>query len=161
MMGCTDFSPALLDDLTARAERSPRRRAHRNVHATYADPVQRLFNAVCVDSYIRPHRHLLDPKHELLMAVRGRFGLILFNDDGGVTGTLVLSASGNGSPAAELAPEQWHTAVALEPGSILFEIKPGPFDPLLAKEPAPWSPEEATPEAAAYHARLRSIVPSF
>jgi cupin fold WbuC family metalloprotein len=159
MAGCTDFSAAMLEDLIGRAECSPRRRVHHNIHASYGDPVQRLFNAVCEDSYIRPHRHLLDPKQELLIAIRGRFGLLLFDDGGNVTGTSILGATGCVSPAVEIMPAQWHTILALEPRSVLLEVKAGPFDPSLAKEPAPWSPEEGAPEAAIYHAQLRAALP--
>jgi cupin fold WbuC family metalloprotein len=159
MSGHTDFSAALLDYLVGCAERSPRRRVHHNVHASYDEPVQRLFNAICEDSYIRPHRHLLDPKQELLISVRGRFGLLLFDDEGSVTGASIIGAAGCASPAAEIMPAQWHTVLALEPRSVLLEIKAGPFDPSRAKELAPWSPEEGAAEAAIYHARLRAALP--
>ena len=36
----------------------------------------------------------------------------------------------------------------IEPDSIAFEIKPGPYDAKLDKEFAPWSPREDAPEAA-------------
>jgi cupin fold WbuC family metalloprotein len=83
-MKVVDMSSAMLDRLTTRAESSPRRRQHHNLHATHADPVQRLFNAVDVDSYIRPHRHWQDPKAETLLGIRGTFTFVTFDDAGKV-----------------------------------------------------------------------------
>ena len=48
---------ALLDELAAKAAASPRLRAHHNIHATPADPVQRFLVVAQRDSYFRPHRH--------------------------------------------------------------------------------------------------------
>ena len=52
----------------------------------------------------------------------------------------------------------WHTVIPLTPGSILFEIKAGPFDPSLAKEWAPWAPEEMTAESEIYLSKLHECV---
>jgi hypothetical protein len=41
----------------------------------------------------------------------------------------------------------WYTVVALERGSILLEVKAGPFDPDLPKALAPWAREEGSEEA--------------
>ena len=79
------FSTSYLDSLIAEAERSPRRRQFRNVHRSMSEPAQRLFNAIEPDSYVRPHRHQLDPKDETLIAVRGLFALITFSDEGEIT----------------------------------------------------------------------------
>jgi hypothetical protein len=38
--------------------------------------------------------------------------------------------------------------------SILFEVKSGPFDPSVAKEFAPWAPEEGTLESKEYAEQL-------
>ena len=78
------FSSQYFDQLLYAASRSKRLRVHANVHDSYTDQCQKLFNAICIDSYIRPHRHSLDPKEECLIAVRGLFGLIEFSDHGGI-----------------------------------------------------------------------------
>jgi cupin fold WbuC family metalloprotein len=56
--------------------------AHANVHRSYDDRCQKLFNAIKVNSYIRPHRHFLDPKEECLMAIKGLFVFFLLTDQG-------------------------------------------------------------------------------
>ncbi len=74
------FSVGYLDHLVTQAKNSPRLRQHSNIHLDYADPCQRLFNAIEPDSYIRPHYHGI----ETLFAVQGLMALIVFNDDGAV-----------------------------------------------------------------------------
>lgn len=151
------FDAPYLDRLCAAAAVSPRRRQHDNLHADTTEPCQRLFNAVGEDSYIRPHRHLVDPKTETLVAVRGRFALLLFDDTGNITAVQPFGI-GSGAVAVELPPGAWHTVIALTPQAVLFETKAGPFDPLRAKEPATWAPEEGGAPASAYLRRLRGVV---
>jgi cupin fold WbuC family metalloprotein len=84
------FSPDYLSDLTEQAKTNDRLRQHRNVHQSFQDPCQRLFNAIEPGSYIRPHRHASDPRDELLVAIRGLMALITFDDKGTVTKVLRL-----------------------------------------------------------------------
>lgn len=154
----TVLSQTLFTDLIARASVSPRKRMHQNLHESYSDPCQRLLNAISSDSYICPHRHALDPKLETLICLKGRLGVLLFDDSGKVTEKLVIGQGGHGelpSAGVEVAPSTWHTVVSLEPWSILLEIKAGPFNPNAAKEPAGWAPAEGSSEAAAYLAELQ------
>ena len=81
-MKTLNFSPAYLDAMVEEAGRSPRRRQHRSIHTSTQDPSQRLFNAIGMDSYVQPHRHLRDPKAETLIAIRGSFALVIFDDQG-------------------------------------------------------------------------------
>lgn len=163
-MNIRRLGPALLDDLVDRAATSPRLRQHANLHASYSEPCQRLFNAIGVDSYIRPHRHRVDPKTETLLAVRGRLTLVLFDEQGHVIEVVDFGAAAHQSGCevgVELSPGVWHTVLAEEPGSVLFEVKAGPFEPVLAKEWAPWAPEEGSAEVSAYMAQLRRTVRSM
>lgn len=159
-----EFTQKFLDDLVAEACASPRRRQHRNVHMSYSDPCQRLFNAVCMDSYIRPHRHQIEPRGEMLLAIQGRFALFLFDDAGGVVRRERFAAGRMGDEleaiGVEVMPEEWHTVIALEPASVLFEVKAGPFSPSAAKEFALWAPEEGVAEGKEYLEFLRGLVVS-
>jgi cupin fold WbuC family metalloprotein len=121
-----------------------------------------LFNAVGVESYIRPHRHSLDPKTEDLVALRGLFALVLFDDHGNIDDIIKFGtekfATESAGVGVELIPGAWHTVVALTDGAVLLELKAGPFQPAAAKEPAPWAPEEGTPAAAGYLKSLREAI---
>ncbi|KPF68705.1 hypothetical protein IP84_08690 [beta proteobacterium AAP99] len=147
------FGADYLISLTEEALRSPRQRQHRNVHETYQDACQRLFNAIEPGSYIRPHRHASDPKDELLVAVRGEMALITFDDHGKVMAAVHIGASQRDERlaiGAEVSSGTWHTVVALKPGCVLLEVKAGPFDPNRPKDLAPWAPEEGSPDASTY-----------
>jgi cupin fold WbuC family metalloprotein len=143
------IAPSDLDDLSRAAQAGPRRRLNLNMHADYADPCQRLFNAVEPDSYLRPHRHTDPPKAECFVAIRGRFHLLIFDDAGTVIERIELSPAGP-VISAEVPVGTWHAIVALEPGSIFFETKPGPYTPLTDKDFAPWAPPEGSSEASEY-----------
>jgi cupin fold WbuC family metalloprotein len=142
-----------LDQLSQTAAASERRRKNLNLHDEYADPCQRLFNAIEPGTYIRPHRHLDPPKAECFVTVRGRMALFVFADDGTVDKVLMLGV-GCDVQAVELPPGTWHSLVSLEPGTVFFEIKHGPYVPLSDKDFAPWSPAEGSPGATAYLATL-------
>ncbi len=151
------FDAQYLHAITDQAKDSPRRRQHRNIHQSYQDSCQRLFNAIEPDSYIRPHRHASDPRDELLIAVRGLMALLTFDDQGGVTGVQRFGTEKYGNAIAagvEVPASTWHTVVAMEPGCVLLEVKAGPFDPDQPKDLAAWAPEEGSELAKNYLRQL-------
>ena len=145
----TKFDSATLDELSAAADSLPRRRKNLNLHKQLDEPVQKLFNAMQADSYVRPHRHPELSKTELFMAVRGRFAIILFDDDGTITEYLEIKPQGTVF-GAEISPGTWHTVIALEDQSVFFEVKQGPYTPLSDKDFANWAPEENSAAVTAY-----------
>ena len=155
------FSADYLNELTAQAHDNLRKRQHRNIHESYADPCQRLFNAIEPESYIRPHRHATDPRDELLIAVRGSMALVAFDEQGMVTEVVRFGTGKNGegfAVGAEVSANTWHTVIALESGCVLLEVKAGPFDPSQPKDLAPWAPDESGPNAKQYLERLISRI---
>jgi cupin fold WbuC family metalloprotein len=150
------ITQALLDEVTAEAAASPRRRKNRNFHRDNDDAAHRLLNALEPDSYVMPHRHLDASKDETIVAVRGRFGLVLFGEDGVVQSTAVLAAD---APAigVNIPHGTFHTILALVPGSIFFEAKAGPYTAIAEAERAAWAPAEGTAQAVAYLERLRKL----
>jgi cupin fold WbuC family metalloprotein len=150
------FSHGLLDELAARATASPRARAHHNVHEAPGDLVQRFFVVANRNTYFRPHRHLT--KSELAMVLRGRFDILIFDEQGTVTGRY---SAGEQTPtmAYETPRATWHTLVADSDGSAFFEVKEGPYDPATAAEFASWAPAEGTPEVAQFLQWLRKAQP--
>ena len=139
----------LLDALSHEAEDLPRRRKNLNLHDSLEDPVQKLFNAMQADSYVRPHRHPQREKTELFIAVRGRFAALIFDDQGMLTERINFSAGGDVF-GAEIRPDTWHTVIALEDGAVFFEVKQGPYAPLSDKDFAGWAPEENMADVARY-----------
>ena len=135
-----------LKDLAKRALKSTRRRQHLNVHRSYDEKCQILFNVIEPDSYIRPHRHLVDSKLETLIAFYGEFYFVNFDEVGKIKKKIYLSSryrncSGTGI-GLRIYPNEWHTVYSISSGATLLEVKAGPFDPNIAKEYASWAPEE-------------------
>ena len=126
--------------LLADAEKSPRRRAHLLLHAGHDDPVQRLLIALWPKTYVRPHQH--SQQWEMLALHRGSADVLAFTPDGTLLGRHRLDPS---APVIQIPVGTWHAAVALKPGTIVMEVKPGPY---RANEFADWAPEENTPAAA-------------
>tara|TARA_R110002167_G_scaffold3623_4_gene17670 strand:+ start:34486 stop:34977 length:492 start_codon:yes stop_codon:yes gene_type:complete len=162
-MSIVQFTPDYLAALVDEAAQSTRARQHRNIHTSYDDPCQRFMNAIGEDSYIRPHCHQLDSKTETVVAIRGLFAFVVFDDDGNVDdvirfGSERFSDDGALAVGVDVTPRIWHTIIALAPGSILLELKAGPYKPDAAKEPAPWAPEEQTPEGERYLSELKALI---
>ena len=158
------FDAKYLDDLTMKAKTNPRSRQHQNIHLSYQDACQRLFNAIEPSAYIHPHRHTTEMREELLIAIRGMMALITFDDQGCVTNIMRFASQHNESDlpvGAEVTPTTWHTVIALVPGSVLLEVKAGPFDPKQPKDLAPWAPEEGSAIAQSYSVALKELAGKF
>jgi cupin fold WbuC family metalloprotein len=146
----------VLDRLSAEARERPRRRLNLNLHAL-DDRVHRLLNAVEPGSYVRPHRHFAPPKDETLVVVRGALGLVLFGADGRVEATRLLRADAAGAFGADLRAGVVHSFVALESGTVFFEVKEGPYAAPAGEDLPAWAPAEGDPAAAAFEAELRGL----
>ena len=143
---------ARLAAVSAKARTSARLRTNDNLHAM-DDPIHRLLNATEPGTYVQPHKHGSPPKVETLCVLAGRGAILVFDDTGCVTRTLILSPSGP-MHLAELPANTWHTLIALAPGTVWFEVKAGPYAPPPAEDVAAWAPAPGTPGAGPYLDRL-------
>lgn len=141
-----------LTALSVEAAASPRRRRNRNFHAADEHPAHRLLNAIEPGSYVAPHRHLAASKDETMLVLKGRLGLLIFDDVGQVIRTVILSPGA--VCGVDIPHGTWHSLVALEPGTVFFEAKAGPYLPLDADERAAWAPAENDAAATAYQREL-------
>ena len=149
----------LLDGITTAARENPRLRQNWNIHPGDDFPAHRLLNAMEPASYNRPHRHLDPLKNETFMIVRGRLGILVFDDNGNITEKLLLDTAGD-NIGADIPAGAFHTAVSLQEGTIFFEAKAGPYRPLTEAEKAPWAPEEGV-AAEKYLLALKSEFKTF
>jgi cupin fold WbuC family metalloprotein len=143
---------ARLAAVSAKARTSPRLRMNDNLHAM-EDPIHRLLNATEPGTYVQPHRHASPAKTETLCVLAGRGAVILFDEGGAVTRTIVLSPTGP-ARVVEVPAAAFHTLVALAPGTVWFEVKAGPYAAPPREDLAAWAPEPGSPGAAAYLDRL-------
>ncbi|WP_160288235.1 WbuC family cupin fold metalloprotein [Pseudomonas knackmussii] len=158
MAGPRFLDQALFDELNGKAAASPRRRQHHNLHEV-AEPCHRLLNALQPDTYIQPHCHRDPNKAEALIVLRGSLGLLLFSDSGELLETRVLSPQGE-CAGVDLPPGTFHAMVALEPDSLMFEAKSGPYETLADDERGAWAPREGEAGVAEYLAWMRAQFPA-
>lgn len=152
-----------MDSLVDEAKANPRRRKHKNLHADYQEACQRFFNAIEPGSYLRPHRHGPCQGAETLIAIQGLLAFMVFGSEGEVQAVHLFGAGNHvkelgGAVGVEVQPGQWHTIISLESGSILLEMKGGPFNPEAPKYFASWAPEEMTQEGQVYLETLKKHV---
>jgi len=145
----------LFSDLTVKAFESDRKRTHFNLHSELTDKTQRLCMAIEPGSYIRPHRHSKKGKWEVFVVLQGSASMLTFNNKGKVIDTVLLSENGP-VHAVEVPENTWHTLASHESGTVMLEIKPGPYLPLPVKDRAPWAPDEGTDDAVKFEAFYRS-----
>src|SRR6478735_450305 len=145
----------LLRGAIAASHESARRRVIQPLHRSESATLQRMFNAVQPDSYIPPHRHFDPPKAEAWVVLRGALAFFTFDEQGAITDCLEIRADGE-IFGVDLEPGVYHTFFALEPDTVVYEVKDGPYAASTDKAFAAWAPPEGTPEANDYLARLRT-----
>ena len=127
----------LLDKLTAQAQASPRLRMNMDLRNSDADSSQRMLNAIEPGSVVPIHRH--QKTSETVVVLRGRVVEEYYDDEGRLTESIVLGdchvadAPRNdvaGACALNIPAGQWHTLRALDPGTVILEMKDGPYEPI-------------------------------
>ncbi len=154
----TRIDALLFERVAEQARQSPRLRINHNFHAE-PDAVQRFLNVLQPGTYVRPHRHRRDQPgtgFECFLVLQGALGLLLLDARGELLQLERLSAAGP-VRGLELAEDQFHTLVALEPDTVMFELKQGPYVPAHDKDFLASFPAEGTAEASAQEARWRAL----
>ena len=134
----------LIDKVSGKAVASPRKRMNHNFHPVHEDPLNRLLNAMEPGTYIQPHKHKDPDRVEIFIALRGRFVVFIFDDNGQINEHTILDAR-EGKYGVEIPEQTYHCLMSLEPGSVAYEVKEGPYSPANAKNFAPWAPAEGDP----------------
>jgi len=134
-------SPKLLAELSQKANNSPRKRLNHNFHDDLADPINRMLNAFEPGTYIQPHKHENPDKREVFIVLRGSLVVVFFDTSGNPTDFVLLDPQ-KGNHAVEIPVGAWHTVIALETGSVVYEVKDGPYFPISDKNFGSWAPKE-------------------
>lgn len=140
---------SLLNSISILAKESPRGRKNYNFHKTYDDPLQRLINSIEPYSYIQPHKHENPDKREVFTVLQGRLLVAEFDESGNISDHCILDPL-EGTFGAEISERTFHSIFALEPGTIVYEIKDGPYNPIDDKNFAPWAPKEGEEGVSKY-----------
>ena len=135
---------------------SPRKRIILPFHKSPSDNLQRMLNALQPMSYIQPHRHLDPPKAESVIVLKGGIVYIEFTNTGEIKNFYELS-SGSFNIGIDTEPGIYHTFLATAEDTVLFEVKPGPYEPASDKDFASWAPSEGSEKAEEYMLSLYEI----
>lgn len=139
-MTISKLCPIQKQQLIDQAQSSPRLRSHHNFHPELNDPINRLCITLSKGTYIRPHQHTHSSKWELILALQGKTGVLIYDDHGTVIDRFELSS--DAVSAFEMPPSTWHSLYAITDTAMFFEVKPGPFMPSQPHEFADWAPAE-------------------
>ncbi|MEG1563810.1 MAG: WbuC family cupin fold metalloprotein [Bacteroides sp.] len=121
----------LLDEVSEKARVSDRLRMNFNLHESLDAKAQRLLNALEIGTMLPIHRH----RHttETYMLLRGKLRVMFYNDEGIETKSYLLDLL-QGNYGVNIPKGQWHTLEVLESGTVIFEVKDGPYMPLESED---------------------------
>ncbi len=120
----------LLDEITRKAEESPRLRMNFNLHDSLDAKAQRLINVLLPGTPLPVHRH--HHSAETYIILRGRMFVVFYDSLGAQTDRFLLDPT-VGNYGVQIPIGQWHTVEVVEPSAI-FEVKDGPYTPLAPED---------------------------
>ena len=115
-----------MDSVSAQAKQSPRLRMNYNFHQSLDDKCHRFLNAMELGTEVAVHHHIT--KDESLVVLRGKVRVLIYNDEGEITENEVIDPK-EGRYGVDIPKNTWHTVECLESGTVVFEVKEGPFVP--------------------------------
>jgi len=121
----------LLDEVTERAKTSERLRMNYNLHDSLEAKAQRLLNALEPGTLLPVHRHRNTT--ETYIVLRGAIRVMFYNDERVLTNDFRVSAPDE-VYGVHIPAGQWHTLEVLESGTVIFEVKDGPYAPLKPED---------------------------
>ena len=124
----------ILDDLTKRAQESPRLRMNMDLRNSSDDQSQRMLNALEPGTVMPIHRH--KGSSETCICIRGHFEEYFYDEYGNLTATIDMLPGGT---VLNIEKGQWHSLRCLESGTVLFESKDGAYAPLEEDEVMEWN----------------------
>ena len=121
----------LLDEVTERVKASERLRMNYNLHDSLEAKAQRLLNALEPGTLLPVHRH----RHtaETYIVLRGAIKVLFYNDERVLTEEFMVKPL-EGNYGTHIPAGQWHTLEVLESGTVIFEVKDGPYTPLKPED---------------------------
>lgn len=117
----------LLDYVSRQSVESPRLRMNYNLHDRLDAKAQRLLNALEPGTVLPIHRHLHTPETYILL--RGSLCVKFYNESKELIDSEILSHN-HGKYGVDIPAGQFHSLEVLESGTVIFEVKEGPYQPL-------------------------------
>ena len=118
----------LLDALSEKAKATPRLRMNFDLRNAESDQSQRMHNAIEPGSLIPVHRQ--NKTSETRAILRGLLKGVLYDISGLVVIEEVILDPSGPVFAMSVPKGQWHTWISLASGTVILEMKDGPYEPL-------------------------------
>lgn len=117
----------LLDNVTEKAKANKRLRMNYNLHESLDAKAQRLLNALEPGTILPIHRHTHTA--ETYIVLRGSIKVIFYDDNKTIIEQHPVTPS-EGVYGIHIPAGQRHTLEVMESGTVIFEVKDGPYKPL-------------------------------
>lgn len=117
----------IINKLSKDATLSPRLRMNYNLHESFEDSVQRMFNALEPGTIIPIARHPYSS--ETLIMLRGKLRVLVFDDNKNIIEDVIIEANTD-KIGYHIPKGAWHQVESLECGTVCFETREGPYTPV-------------------------------
>lgn len=121
----------LLNNVSDKAKESDRLRMNFNLHDSLEAKAQRLLNALEPGTVLPVHRH--QNTAETYIVLRGCINVLFYDEEQLLTGEFVVSPD-KSVYGIHIPAGQWHTLEVMETGTVIFEVKDGPYTPLKEED---------------------------
>lgn len=124
-MGLQVVNQELLNGVIENAKASPRLRMNYNLHSDLNDKCQRLLNAMEPGTIMPIHHHKVA---EVYILLQGRIRVMTYDEKGNENSSVILDPR-EGNYGVQIPENTWHSLEVFESGSVIFEVKEGPYIP--------------------------------
>ena len=126
------ITQALPYTLTTQAKGSPRLRMNLDLRNSVDDTSQRMLNAIEPGSVVPIHRH----RHtsETVVCLRGRIVEEFYDELERICTEAIVLSPNSPTVALNIPAGQWHTVRSLESGTVILEVKDGPYEPISPED---------------------------
>ena len=117
--------------VTQQAQASTRLRMNYNLHESFEDSVQRMFQALEPGTEIPIARHPYSS--ETLIMLRGKLRVLIYDDNKNIIEDVVI-APNTENIGYHITKGTWHKVESLESGTVCFETREGPYAPVAEED---------------------------
>ncbi len=143
-----------LNKLKRLALQNPRRRARLCTHISPNDLLHEMFIVHYMGCYVRAHRHL--EKVESILVLEGEGQIVFFEESGGITEIVTLSATDRRSHFYHRIPKMAYHMILISSEVMVFhETTTGPYVRAHTTFPD-WSPPNITDENCDFMSRVET-----
>ena len=117
----------IVNKVSEEAKASPRLRMNYNLHGSFEDSVQRMFNALEPGTVVPIARHPYSS--DTLIMLRGKLRVHIYDNMKNIIEDVVIEANSN-NIGYHIPKGTWHQVESLEYGTVCFETREGPYVPV-------------------------------